>query len=88
MDTIRTAVEAAAKIVGSQKALARALGISSAAVGQWGREGAASRGVPPRQCVRIEQLTVGAVTRRELRPDDWREIWPELAANDQVREVA
>lgn len=88
MDSIRLAVEAAAKIVGSQKALARELGISSVAVGQWGRNSAASRGVPPKQCVRIEQLTSGKVTRRELRPDDWREIWPELAANDVQQEVA
>lgn len=30
-------------------------------------------------CVRIERLTNGQVTRRDLRPDDWYEIWPELA---------
>jgi DNA-binding transcriptional regulator YdaS (Cro superfamily) len=27
----------------------------------------------------IEQATEGAVTRRDLRPDDWHLIWPELA---------
>ena len=26
----------------------------------------------------IEKLTNGAVTRKDLRPDDWHEIWPEL----------
>lgn len=88
MDSIRLAVEAAAKIVGSQRALARELGISSVAVGQWGRDGATYRGVPPKQCVRIEQLTGARVTRRDLRPDDWQEIWPELAtSNDHVQEV-
>lgn len=29
-------------------------------------------------CVRIERATAGAVTRRDLRPDDWADIWPEL----------
>lgn len=27
----------------------------------------------------IERATDGAVTRRDLRPDDWHLIWPELA---------
>lgn len=29
-------------------------------------------------CVRIELESNGAVTRRDLRPDDWMDIWPEL----------
>lgn len=32
----------------------------------------------PKLCVQIEQATDGAVTRRDLRPDDWAQIWPEL----------
>lgn len=28
----------------------------------------------------IELATSGAVTRQELRPDDWSRIWPELSA--------
>lgn len=28
----------------------------------------------------IEMASHGQITRQELRPDDWREIWPELAA--------
>ena len=32
----------------------------------------------PALCVRIEQVTGGKVTRRDLRPDDWAAIWPEL----------
>jgi len=28
----------------------------------------------------IERATNGQVTRRDLRPHDWRNIWPELAA--------
>lgn len=34
---------------------------------------------PARHCVAIERATGGKVTRRELRPDDWAELWPELA---------
>lgn len=34
----------------------------------------------PAYCVAIESVTQGAVTRRDLRPDDWRAIWPELEA--------
>lgn len=30
-------------------------------------------------CVAIEGVTDGKVTRRDLRPDDWQDIWPELA---------
>jgi DNA-binding transcriptional regulator YdaS (Cro superfamily) len=30
-----------------------------------------------RLCVRIEQETAGAVTRKDLL-EDWREVWPEL----------
>jgi DNA-binding transcriptional regulator YdaS (Cro superfamily) len=29
--------------------------------------------------VPIERATLGEVSRRDLRPDDWHEIWPELA---------
>lgn len=28
---------------------------------------------------KIESASGGTVTRQELRPDDWQEIWPELA---------
>lgn len=71
--------------MGSQRALARALGISAVAIGQWGRAGPSARGVPLKQCVRIEQLTQGAVSRKELRPDDWLEIWPELEEVARLR---
>jgi DNA-binding XRE family transcriptional regulator len=29
-------------------------------------------------CVSIERATDGEVTRRDLRPTDWQNIWPEL----------
>lgn len=30
------------------------------------------------RCVQVERATDGQVTRRDLRPDDWHLIWPEL----------
>lgn len=32
--------------------------------------------------VKIERHSGGAVTRRDLRPDDWHLIWPELVDMD------
>ena len=68
-------VRKAAILVGSQSALADAIGASPAMVWQWadGR-----RPVPIERAVQIERATSGAVTRRDLRPDDWGDIWPEL----------
>lgn len=37
------------------------------------------RPISPATCVAIEQATKGAVSRQDLRPDDWRSIWPELS---------
>lgn len=74
-------IHKAAVLIGSQKALARLLNVTPVTVNQWLRPVGtrASRSVPPKQCVRIEQLTSGAVTRRDLRPNDYLEFWPELA---------
>lgn len=39
----------------------------------------------PALCVSIERESKGLVTRRDLHPDDWRDIWPELV--DQPTQV-
>ena len=72
------ALRRAIEICGSQRALAAGLQISPVAVGQWllDTDNQNHRHVPPKQCVRIEQLTRGGVGRRELRPHDWAEWWP------------
>lgn len=45
--------------------------------------------VPEKSAVAIEVATQGAVSRRDLRPNDWQDIWPELALlATQVEEVA
>lgn len=76
MDTSKSPVEIACDVVGSQAEMARILGVTPAMVNQLvsGR-----RPVPLEHCAAIEQATAGAVTRRDLRPDDWARIWPELA---------
>ncbi len=56
---------------------ARLLGCHAPDLSRWIR---GTRSVPAHWCVAIEQKTGGAVTRKDLRPHDWKEIWPELAA--------
>jgi len=68
------AIDAAARILGGRTAMARLMKVLPSAIGNW-----KIRGVPFQRCVEIEQATAGAVTRRDLRPDDWQLIWPELA---------
>lgn len=55
--------------------LAKDIGVTPVLISQW-RNGI--RPVPIERCVSIEQATAGQVTRKDLRPDDWHLIWPEL----------
>jgi len=55
---------------------ARAINCPPAFVSQW-KNG--HRPVPLEYMAAIEQATNGQVTRKDLRPDDWESIWPELA---------
>lgn len=36
------------------------------------------RPMPVKYCNSIERETKGAVTRKDLRPHDWQDYWPEL----------
>ena len=65
----------AGEAVGGLGALARILSVSAPTVSQW-KSGI--RPIPAERCVEIEQVTNGQVTRKDLRPDDWAQIWPEL----------
>ncbi|ROZ86933.1 hypothetical protein EF096_01805 [Pseudomonas neustonica] len=42
--------------------------------------GYGNRPASPEVASRLELVTKGQVTRKQLRPDDWSVIWPELAA--------
>lgn len=64
---------------GNGVALAGALSVSPSYLSQLAAPDAT---VSPARCVEIEKATQGAVTRRDLRPDDWMAIWPELAMTD------
>lgn len=55
--------------------LADKIGCSPVLISQW-KSGV--RPVPADKCVSIEKATEGDVTRKDLRPDDWHLIWPEL----------
>jgi len=61
---------------GSKTDLARAIGAQPQLVWQWAT---GVRQVPLERCVSIELATAGAVSRIDLRPNDWQKIWPELA---------
>lgn len=56
-------------------ALAKVIGVSQPTVSDWCT---GKKRVPVERCVPIERATLGAVTRKDLRPDDWQDIWPEL----------
>jgi DNA-binding transcriptional regulator YdaS (Cro superfamily) len=67
-------IERACDKAGSQARLARILQVSPTVVNQWVR---GVRPVPAPYCPQIEIET--GVSRKELRPNDWQLIWPELA---------
>jgi DNA-binding transcriptional regulator YdaS (Cro superfamily) len=62
-------IDIAAALLGSQQALATALGVTRAAVSQWKDP---DRRVPAEHCLVIQRLTGGKVTCQQLRPDmEW-----------------
>lgn len=61
---------------GRSLAIAQALGVTPPVVSDWVT---GKKGVPLERCVQIERATNGEVRRQELRPDDYQDIWPELA---------
>lgn len=67
---------------GAATALAKAIGVTSVMVSQWlsGR-----KSIPLERCVAIERATNGEVTRQDLRPNDWRDLWPELERSKPAR---
>lgn len=62
--------------------LAKRLGVPAISISYWANE---KRFAPIKWCSMIEKLTDGLVTRKDLRPDDWRKIWPELASKEDKK---
>lgn len=58
--------------------LAQEIGAHIPDVSRWASK---QRPVPEKFAVAVERATGGAVTRKELRPDDWHLIWPELTVS-------
>lgn len=67
-----TAISRAVRLAGGPGCLANHLNESIQTVCNWVARGKA----PANRCPAIEALT--GVSRRELRPDDWGDYWPEL----------
>lgn len=59
----------------SKSDFSKNIDVSSGMLSQWL---SGHRPVSPEKCVAIEKATQGQVTRKDLRPDDWMNIWPEL----------
>ena len=76
MDTQKSPIETACDMVGSQAEMARILDLSPAMINQLVK---GHRPVPVAHCKAIQKATGGRVTCIDLRPNDWREIWPEMA---------
>lgn len=68
MKALKQAVEAH----GGVTAAAVLLEISPQRLSNW-----IERGVPTEHCARVEAAL--GVARQQMRPKDWRSIWPELA---------
>jgi len=67
----------------NQKKFSKRTGIPMSSLSFW-RHG--KRPVPFERCPQIEAATKGMVTRRELCPDNWQELWPELAERSKPSE--
>lgn len=78
-------LDLAIAIVGGVGKLALALGVSQSVISNWRARGTTPEAI---HCVAIERATSGAVTRRDLRPDDWHLIWPELAEQPRAEEAS
>jgi DNA-binding transcriptional regulator YdaS (Cro superfamily) len=70
---------------GRASILAKAIGVSPSYLSQMASGDAA---ISPIKSVEIEFATNKQVTRQDLRPNDWRAIWPELAAQEPRSESA
>jgi DNA-binding transcriptional regulator YdaS (Cro superfamily) len=64
-------------ILGGTTAVAKLLNVKPPSVHGW-----RAAGIPDDKLIRLapilEKATGGVVSRRDLRPDDWQSIWPEL----------
>jgi len=60
-----------------QAELGKEIEVDPAQVSHWMND---VRPVPVKHCLAIERALGGAATRKDLRPTDWKNIWPDLSA--------
>lgn len=61
---------------GAVTALAKGIKAPAPDVSNWAK---GTRPCPPWRCIAIEKYTNGEVTRKDLRPHDYKKHWPDLA---------
>ncbi len=61
------------------------IGVPLPSISNWRHK---KRPVPIEKALVIESATNGLVTRKELRPNDWQTLWPELAQTQNNSEEA
>lgn len=66
---------------GGQTNMAKSLGVSRSQMSQMV---SGHCPISNERCVVIENLTSGLVSRKDLKPDSWEKIWPELAHKEQT----
>lgn len=75
-----TADEIITKLGGTRR-VAKLCAVSPSAVSEW-----KITGIPQGRIIylaaEIEKLTDGKITRKDMFPDDWQVIWPELASRN------
>ena len=71
-----SAIAKAIDLAGGPARVAEVVGVSVQAVCFW-RDG--KRRLPHEHAADLERLTNGQVGRRDMFPDSWARIWPELA---------
>jgi len=72
----KRAAKRVVEFFGGATKVAYALGYSDIRnVAYWTR---GERWFTPKHCVTIERLTAGQITRKELRPHDFADHWPDL----------
>lgn len=66
--------------LGGPAAIAKLLGIKPPSVVGW-----RANGIPDDKLIRLAPVCEqrGIATRQQLRPNDWQQIWPELAAQTE-----
>jgi DNA-binding transcriptional regulator YdaS (Cro superfamily) len=71
---------------GNTSRLARGINAHQPDVVRWAKEPDEHdfRACPPAKCLAIENYTEKLVTRKELRPDDYWTIWPDIEPPQEI----